>query len=62
MGANRLAGDSMGYGFVDFDEVADARVAIERLNGTLVRNKRIKVSYARKRDASAAVRRAHELQ
>ncbi|KAL5275323.1 Sxl family protein [Megaselia abdita] len=40
-------GYSYGYGFVDFASEADAMRAINNLNGITVRNKRIKVSFAR---------------
>uniref|UniRef100_O01671-4 Isoform 4 of Sex-lethal homolog n=2 Tax=Megaselia scalaris TaxID=36166 RepID=O01671-4 len=40
-------GYSYGYGFVDFGSEADALRAINNLNGITVRNKRIKVSFAR---------------
>lgn len=40
-------GYSFGYAFVDFASEVDAQRAIKSLNGITVRNKRIKVSYAR---------------
>ncbi|EDW86187.2 uncharacterized protein Dwil_GK16696, isoform B [Drosophila willistoni] len=40
-------GYSFGYGFVDYNAEADSEDAIQKLNGFYVRNKRLKVSYAR---------------
>ncbi|KAL9881464.1 sex-lethal homolog isoform X3 [Glossina fuscipes] len=40
-------GYSFGYAFVDFASELDAQNAIKSLNGVTVRNKRLKVSYAR---------------
>ncbi|KRF82609.1 sister-of-Sex-lethal, partial [Drosophila virilis] len=40
-------GYSFGYGFVDYNSEADSEDAILKLNGFYVRNKRLKVSYAR---------------
>ncbi|KAM7346606.1 sex lethal isoform 1-T1 [Cochliomyia hominivorax] len=40
-------GYSFGYAFVDFASEIDAQNAIKSLNGVTVRNKRLKVSYAR---------------
>ncbi|XP_030381512.1 sex-lethal homolog isoform X2 [Scaptodrosophila lebanonensis] len=40
-------GYSFGYGFVDYNAEADSETAIQKLNGYYVRNKRLKVSYAR---------------
>ncbi|KAH8245732.1 hypothetical protein KR038_002983, partial [Drosophila bunnanda] len=40
-------GYSFGYGFVDYKSESDSEDAIQKLNGFYVRNKRLKVSYAR---------------
>ncbi|EDX16839.1 GD16553 [Drosophila simulans] len=40
-------GYSFGYGFVDYKTESDSEDAIQKLNGFYVRNKRLKVSYAR---------------
>ncbi|EDW05893.2 LOW QUALITY PROTEIN: uncharacterized protein Dmoj_GI16327 [Drosophila mojavensis] len=40
-------GYSFGYGFVDYNSEVDSEEAIQKLNGFYVRNKRLKVSYAR---------------
>ncbi|XP_016976909.1 sex-lethal homolog [Drosophila rhopaloa] len=40
-------GYSFGYGFVDYKMESDSEDAIQKLNGFYVRNKRLKVSYAR---------------
>ncbi|XP_043072160.1 sex-lethal homolog [Drosophila grimshawi] len=40
-------GYSFGYGFVDYNDETDSEAAIHKFNGLLVRNKRLKVSYAR---------------
>ncbi|XP_017086787.1 sex-lethal homolog [Drosophila eugracilis] len=40
-------GYSFGYGFVDYKTEMDSEDAIQKLNGFYVRNKRLKVSYAR---------------
>merc|ERR1719250_114617 len=42
-----LAGQSLGYGFVNYHRQEDASKAIQTLNGLRLQNKTIKVSYAR---------------
>jgi len=44
---DRSSNRTLGYGFVKFSQVRDAVIATQRLNGYLVDNKRLKVSYAR---------------
>ncbi|XP_037930956.1 sex-lethal homolog [Teleopsis dalmanni] len=44
---SQMTGYSFGYAFVDFANEADSQRAIKNLNGITVRNKRLKVSYAR---------------
>lgn len=50
--AHRIARDhrtgySYGYGFVDYENAADAVKALQQLNGLQIQNKRLKVSYSR---------------
>merc|ERR1711935_1175207 len=42
-----IAGQSLGYGFVNYHRQEDASKAIQTLNGLRLQNKTIKVSYAR---------------
>ena len=44
---NKTTGYSYGFGFVDYFNTEDAERAIESLNGSNCKNKKIKVSYAR---------------
>lgn len=44
---HKETGRSYGYGFIDYRDAGDAAYAIESLNGLLVMDKTIKVSYAR---------------
>uniref|UniRef100_UPI00358FFF90 ELAV-like protein 2 isoform X2 n=1 Tax=Myxine glutinosa TaxID=7769 RepID=UPI00358FFF90 len=44
---DKLTGMSLGYGFVNFSNAADAERAIGSLNGLRLQSKTIKVSYAR---------------
>ncbi len=45
---------SYGYGFVDYENAADAARAVTELNGLAVQNKRLKVSYSRPKTANMA--------
>jgi ELAV like protein 2/3/4 len=42
-----ISGQSLGYGFVNYQQTDDASKAIQTLNGLRLQNKTIKVSYAR---------------
>jgi len=44
---DKVTGQSLGYGFVNYHRQEDASKAIETLNGLRLQNKTIKVSYAR---------------
>jgi len=44
---DKVTGQSLGYGFVNFRRSEDAEEAINTLNGLSIQNKTIKVSYAR---------------
>ncbi|XP_076279237.1 ELAV-like protein 1 isoform X10 [Lasioglossum baleicum] len=44
---DKLTGQSLGYGFVNYQRPEDAEKAINTLNGLRLQNKTIKVSYAR---------------
>ncbi|CAD5111936.1 DgyrCDS1198 [Dimorphilus gyrociliatus] len=44
---DKTAGQSLGYGFVNYKDANDATKAISTLNGLRLQNKTIKVSYAR---------------
>ncbi|XP_026827545.1 ELAV-like protein 2 isoform X10 [Ooceraea biroi] len=44
---DKLSGQSLGYGFVNYHRPEDAEKAINTLNGLRLQNKTIKVSYAR---------------
>ncbi|XP_015180344.1 PREDICTED: ELAV-like protein 2 isoform X19 [Polistes dominula] len=44
---DKLTGQSLGYGFVNYHRPEDAEKAINTLNGLRLQNKTIKVSYAR---------------
>lgn len=44
---DRVTGQSLGYGFVNYQRVEDASKAINTLNGLRLQNKQIKVSFAR---------------
>ncbi|CAB4059872.1 ELAVL2_3_4 [Lepeophtheirus salmonis] len=44
---DKITGQSLGYGFVNYHSSDDARKAIQTLNGLRLQNKTIKVSYAR---------------
>merc|ERR1719273_266545 len=44
---DKVTGQSLGYGFVNFHKAEDANKAISTLNGLRLQNKTIKVSYAR---------------
>lgn len=44
---DKLTGQSLGYGFVNYQQPQDAEKAINTLNGLRLQNKTIKVSYAR---------------
>ncbi|XP_015435311.1 PREDICTED: ELAV-like protein 1 isoform X2 [Dufourea novaeangliae] len=44
---DKLTGQSLGYGFVNYQRPEDAEKAISSLNGLRLQNKTIKVSYAR---------------
>ncbi|EFN76795.1 ELAV-like protein 2 [Harpegnathos saltator] len=44
---DKLSGQSLGYGFVNYHRPEDAEKAISTLNGLRLQNKTIKVSYAR---------------
>jgi len=46
-GAQKITGQSLGYGFVNYVRQDDAERAINQLNGLRLQNKTIKVSYAR---------------
>ncbi|KFB42277.1 AGAP009952-PA-like protein [Anopheles sinensis] len=45
--SSRSAGQSLGYGFVNYQRAEDASKAINTLNGLRLQNKQIKVSFAR---------------
>ena len=47
---DRETDDSKGYGFVEFSDEEDAKKAKEGLDGFGIRGRRIKVSYAKKKD------------
>ncbi|XP_064464840.1 ELAV-like protein 1 [Ornithodoros turicata] len=44
---HKATGYSYGFGFVDYQTIADAARAVETLNGLQLQNKKIKVAYAR---------------
>jgi len=44
---DKVTGQSLGYGFVNYHKIEDADKAINTLNGLRLQNKTIKVSYAR---------------
>merc|ERR1719499_2315494 len=44
---DKVTGQSLGYGFVNYQQADDANKAIQTLNGLRLQNKTIKVSYAR---------------
>merc|ERR1712126_732673 len=44
---DKVTGQSLGYGFVNYHRIEDATKAIQTLNGLRLQNKTIKVSYAR---------------
>jgi len=44
---DKVTGQSLGYGFVNYHRIEDASKAIQTLNGLRLQNKTIKVSYAR---------------
>jgi len=44
---DKVTGQSLGYGFVNYHRIEDAGKAIQTLNGLRLQNKTIKVSYAR---------------
>ncbi|XP_065090257.1 ELAV-like protein 4 isoform X4 [Ochlerotatus camptorhynchus] len=44
---DKVTGQSLGYGFVNYQKVEDASKAINTLNGLRLQNKQIKVSFAR---------------
>ncbi|XP_037077377.1 ELAV-like protein 1 isoform X2 [Pollicipes pollicipes] len=44
---DKVTGQSLGYGFVNYHKIEDAEKAISTLNGLRLQNKTIKVSYAR---------------
>merc|ERR1719245_2404512 len=44
---DKVTGQSLGYGFVNYHRTGDASKAIQTLNGLRLQNKTIKVSYAR---------------
>jgi len=44
---DKVTGQSLGYGFVNYHRTGDATKAIQTLNGLRLQNKTIKVSYAR---------------
>ncbi|CAM6054124.1 unnamed protein product [Sphagnum tenellum] len=44
---DKVTGQSLGYGFVNYQSIDDATKAIQTLNGLRLQNKTIKVSYAR---------------
>lgn len=43
-------GESKGYGFVSFDDFASSDMAIEKMNGSILMNSKVSVSYAFKDD------------
>ncbi|XP_076145764.1 ELAV-like protein 2 isoform X2 [Alosa pseudoharengus] len=54
---DKITGQSLGYGFVNYAEPKDAEKAINTLNGLRLQTKTIKVSYAR--PSSASIRDAN---
>ncbi|XP_061768558.1 ELAV-like protein 2 isoform X4 [Nerophis ophidion] len=54
---DKIAGQSLGYGFVNYVDPKDAEKAINTLNGLRLQTKTIKVSYAR--PSSASIRDAN---
>merc|ERR1712212_639205 len=44
---DKVTGQSLGYGFVNYHRIEDGSKAIQTLNGLRLQNKTIKVSYAR---------------
>ncbi|XP_035169085.1 ELAV-like protein 3, partial [Oxyura jamaicensis] len=54
---DKVTGQSLGYGFVNYVEAGDADKAISTLNGLKLQTKTIKVSYAR--PSSASIRDAN---
>lgn len=44
---NKNSGHSYGFGFVEYFNVEDAKLAIKNLNGVVINHKKIKVSFAR---------------
>ena len=46
---DRMTGQSRGFGFVEFDNAADAQRAIEEMNGTVLDGRNIKVDQAQDR-------------
>lgn len=50
---DRMTGQSRGFGFVEFGNVADAQRAIEAMNGAMLDGRSIIVNAAREREAGA---------
>ncbi|XP_063715646.1 ELAV-like protein 3 [Symsagittifera roscoffensis] len=44
---DKITGQSLCYAFINFKDARDASIAVDRLNGIVVGNKKIKVSFAR---------------
>ena len=54
---NKATGQSLAFGFVDYENPMDANKAIQTLNGLVMQNKTVKVSFAR--PSSAAIKNAN---
>ncbi|XP_065180757.1 ELAV-like protein 1-B [Sycon ciliatum] len=54
---NKTTGQSLAFGFVDYETALDAKKAIQTLNGLVMQTKTVKVSYAR--PSSAAIKNAN---
>jgi RNA recognition motif-containing protein len=47
---DRYSGQSKGFGFIEMPEQTEAETAIEKLDGTLVKGRNIRVNKARERE------------
>ena len=54
---DKVTGDSLGYGFINYATTSEAEKAIQAMNGLPLNNKTIKVSYAR--PSSSAIKNAN---
>mmetsp|Transcript_8726 Transcript_8726/g.8640 ORF Transcript_8726/g.8640 Transcript_8726/m.8640 type:complete len:115 (+) Transcript_8726:88-432(+) len=47
------SGESKGYGFISFDDFSSSDMAIEKMNGAILMNSRVSVTYAFKDDPTS---------